>query len=87
MEEGSGGAEEPGHASEYITKCGASGALLSSWLVGAPIVTSEKRARTAAMIENRMKTMTERLEVKDAETVDSPSSNPPSFYTATQKRP
>jgi len=83
MEEGSGGAEEPGHASEYITKWGASGALLSSWLVGAPIVTSEKRARTAATIENRMKTMIDGLDVKDSETVGSPSSNPQFFYTAT----
>jgi len=50
------------------------------------MVTSEKRARMAATIENRMKTIAERLEVKDSETVGLPSSNPPSFYTATQKR-
>ena len=50
------------------------------------MVTSEKRARTAATIENRMKTMAERLETKDSETVGSPSSSPPSFYTATQGR-
>ena len=51
------------------------------------MVTSEKRARTAATIENRMKTMAERLEVKGSESVDSPSSNSPFFYTAIQKRP
>ena len=50
------------------------------------MVTSEKRARTAATIENRMKTMAERLEVKDSGTVGSPSSNPHSFYTTTWKR-
>ena len=50
------------------------------------MVTSEKRARTAATIENRMKTMAKRLEVKGSESVNSPSSNPLSFYTATQKR-
>jgi len=61
MLEGSGGAEEPGHASEYITKWGASGALLSSLLVGAAKPAPEKRAKTAATIENRMKTIVERL--------------------------
>ena len=50
------------------------------------MVTSEKRARTAVTIENRMKTMAGRLEMKDSETVGSPSSSPPSFYTATQER-
>ena len=50
------------------------------------MATSEKRARTVATIENWMKTMAERLEVKDPETVGSPSSNPPSFYTAIQER-
>jgi len=61
MEEGSGGEEEPGHASEYTTKWGAP-AFPSGWLVGAAKTTPEKRARTVATVENRMKTMAERLD-------------------------
>jgi len=43
------------------------------------MVTSEKRARTAVTIENRMKTIAERLRAKDSVTVGPPSSKPPSF--------
>lgn len=74
MRPGEGGAAEPGHLSEYITKWGAvwverdkiSRALSPSWWAGAAKLpySPVKRARTAVTVDKRMKTMSERLEVK-----------------------
>jgi len=93
-EEVGGGVEEPVHLSEYITKWGAVGTeraktsrAFSSrcWVGAAKPPSPEKRATMAAMIGSRIKTMIGTPEVKKPETVVSPSSKPPPFYTETQK--